>query len=335
VLEIRTRVAPVKLETDDGPTVLSRLAKDGWEPAILQSEKFFMQLAGVEDKLDMSTLRRRVDRYAGPYSAAVVGDIFFKGSDVYYFVSNPGEYLADEFGSRVLVRESREPRIEIGVVSLNTEGLDKRLGLFASALETATKSALDGRKTRYMKFDWHDEKPDTPRLDRLTDVSEEESQTTFARANLDHENVAAAEALRPTLIREILIELSEARFAREGDILNRRSKLSDKVRDAITSLKDYGLVTTEYLLECRNTGTSLTRLRTREQLEDGAASAMRCPNCGRNFDEEVSPLKNARGAVWISDDGFPGGVGRSPKRSVPEAAGPRRAPIFSVPCPRT
>jgi hypothetical protein len=41
-----------------------------------------------------------------------------------------------------------------------------------------------------------------------------------------------------------LIELSEARFAREGDILNRRSKLSDKVRDAITSLKDYGLVTT-------------------------------------------------------------------------------------------
>jgi hypothetical protein len=54
-----------------------------------------------------------------------------------------------------------------------------------------------------------------------------------------------------------------------------------------------------------------------------------------SFGERRSRLKNVRGAVWISDDGCPGGVGRAPKRSVPEAAGPRTAPTSSVPCPRT
>lgn len=46
-------------------------------------------------------------------------------------------------------------------------------------------------------------------------------------------------------------------------------------------------------------------------------------------------VEKLAGAMRISDDGCPGGGGCSPKRSVPEAAGPEHAPSSSVPCPRT
>jgi hypothetical protein len=203
-------------------------------------------------------------------------------------VSDPGEYPTDEFiMAGVVTRESEGPKVELGVISLETEGLEERLDLFVSAVETAIKASLDGRKIRHMKFEWHNEEPGTPRLDRLTNVSEEESQAKFVRATLDPEHVAAAETLRTKLVREILIELSEAGFARERDVLNRRSKLQDKVKEAISHLKDKGLITTEYLLECRGSGGSLTRVREREQLEDDVAAAMRCPSCGRSFSEEL------------------------------------------------
>lgn len=288
MLEIRTRVAKVKLEIEDVPVVLSRLSEKGWEPAILQSERYFVRLAGVEDAVDPSALRRSVDRYTGLYPSASVGDVFFKDSDVYYIANSiGGDYLMDEYGRRIAVRDDNEPSLEIGVISLNSEDLEDCLDTFASTVEAATKLALDGRKVRHMKFDWRDERPKTPRLDRLTGVSEEESQAAFVRADLDDEQVSAAEALHPKLAREILIELSEARFARERDVLSRRSKLEEKVKDAIGDLKDKGLVTTEYLLECRNTGAHLTRLRNREQLNGDVASEMRCPSCNRSFGEEV------------------------------------------------
>lgn len=286
MLEIMTRIAPVKLENEDVSSMLSCLAETGWEPAILQSEKYFMQLAGVEDRVDVSTLCNRTDRYMHPFPA-VIGDIIFRDADVYYVVNSTGEIAVDEFGSRIRVQEDNDPRVEIGVISLDPKGLDDRLDLFASAVETAIKTALDGRKTRYMKFDWRSEKRHTPRLDRLTNTSEEESRAVFARASLDDRRREAAETLRPKLARDIMIELSGARFARERDILNRRSKIEEEVKKAISDLKDKGLVTTEYLLECKTSGTSLTRLREREQIENGTASAMRCPSCGSGFDEEV------------------------------------------------
>lgn len=241
MLEVRTRVAPVKLEPEDVPVVLSRLSASGWEPAILQSEKYFARLAGVEDALDISDLRRRVNRYANPYPGDVAGDVFFRGSDIYYIAANhgSGEYLVEDDEGRI-IREDSEPSLEIGIISLSLINIEERLDSFASAAEAATKSALDGRTTGNVEFTWRDDRPATPRLDRLSRASEEESQATFVRAALDDKQISAAETLRPKLTREILIELSGARFARERDVLSKRSKLEQKVKEAINDLKKKG-----------------------------------------------------------------------------------------------
>ncbi len=121
MLEIRTRIAPIRLELEDLPSVLSRLAQDGWEPAVLQSEKYFMQLAGVDGKMSLPVIRRRVSPYGGRYTS-VVGDVFFRNSDVYYLVNDPGEFALDDVGARFRLRgaDRKDPNLEIGVISIRT-----------------------------------------------------------------------------------------------------------------------------------------------------------------------------------------------------------------------
>ncbi len=250
MLETKTLVTSVKLEPQDLISTLVSLSNTGWKPAILESERVFMEMAGVADKLDLQTLRRPVDRFSRRFFA--VGDVFFKESDVYYVVATPGEYVLDDLGRRVRIRttEREEPSLEIGIVSSEPDGIDERLKLFAGAIEEAMDAT----------FDWNEVKPGTPHLDQITTVDQEESGTKFARASLTPESIQAAYVLSDKLNRDLLIELLQAGFAREQDILNRRAKRKKEVEAALDALKTHGLIQAEYLLECKRTRTPLTRL---------------------------------------------------------------------------
>lgn len=312
MLETRTLItSSAKLEPDDLHPVLLTLSTEGWEPAILESERTFVQLAGVTDKVDLLTLRRPADRIRR--RLPIVGDVFFRESDVYYIVINLGE-SGIRFGVRVSGYEGEEPTLEIGVISSDPSGLDKRLKLFADSVDKAIKSSLDGRKTRHMTFEWRELKPGAPRLDRITTIRQEESETKFARAKLNPKEIKAARVLSTKLAREILIELSQAGFARERDVLSRRAKLKDQVKEVLGALKKHKLVQAEFLLECKQTGMPLTRLSDREQLEEGGVATLICHSCGANFNQEtlsegysVSELGQRMSrqshwmTVWITD----------------------------------
>ncbi|HEY63941.1 MAG TPA: hypothetical protein G4O02_05165 [Caldilineae bacterium] len=117
MFKTKSLTAPIKYIPRDLTPILIALAKVGWQPAILESERAFLKMAGVEDKIDVQLLRRPRDSFSRHVSAmGIAGDVFFGENDVYYLVINPG-FIEDDFGRRIVRRGGEEFYLEIGVVS--------------------------------------------------------------------------------------------------------------------------------------------------------------------------------------------------------------------------
>lgn len=288
MIETRTLTTQTKLEPDDLIPVLLKMAEQGWRPALLESQRTFLQLAGVEDGIPTLRSQKMAFRRSFP-PATFGGEVFFQEEDMYYVLTGSSARVPwDRYtlSRHYLAEESGQPFIEVGVVSCVRSGLDERLESFAQTFENAVKSSLDGRKTRHMTFEWRESRPGTPSLDRLVRASQEQGRPTLARACLEAEEIRAAQVLTSKPTRELLIDLSEAGFAREQDILGHKAKAQDDVRTALVELRESGLLNVEYLLECKHRGTPLTRLKNPEQLKSTEIEALVCPSCGSSFSQE-------------------------------------------------
>lgn len=286
MLETRALTTPFKMESGDIVQTLLALSESGWMPALIESQKYFLQLADIKDPKFLPALRDPdAIRRRSPYDSAG-GDIFFKGKDVYYFVVTTGEPVIDAYG-RLIREDNQQPTLEIGIISPESNELEKRLETFALAVETAIKSKIDGRKTRHLTFEWSEKKPGIPRLDRLTSEDEKETSKYFSRACLEPIEVKSSNVLTNKLARNTLIEISQAGFVRQQDIVNRKSKQSSEIQATIESLKEVGLLNTEYLLECKQTHAPLTRLKSVEQLQSPEIGDLTCGACGMEFRKET------------------------------------------------
>jgi hypothetical protein len=190
MLQTQSLVISAKLESGEIPSILLRLSADGWKPALLESQRAFLTLAGVADKVQLPIPQPRTS--SRRESEAIAGDVFFVGEDVYYITTDlPGQTVSvlDRLGRRILYRASdiTEPAVEIGVISPDATGLGDRLTAFAAAVEQAIKSCVDGRRTRHFNFNWRERDPGTPRLSRIASADEAQSGPSFSRATLVQE----------------------------------------------------------------------------------------------------------------------------------------------------
>lgn len=259
--------------------VLQRL--DGWTPALLESQKTLLALAGLAGNLPV---RQSMipGRWAGrqygyrPYSL-VEGDVFFRDSEV-YFAYAVGEYPPDF------------QRIVIGIVTNGSADPSVQLTTFSEALENAIRGTLDGRRTRHMSFSWC-ELPELARNQRLLKLlapDETKSGPTFIHPEIGEEELLAVTALSGKSHRDTLIEVAKVGFAREQDILGPRPKAQpDDVRDTLSALEEAGLIQSEYLLVCKQTGAPLTRLDDPAKLNDPAIGGLPCPSCSGTFAQEA------------------------------------------------
>jgi hypothetical protein len=183
-----------------------------------------------------------------------------------------------------------EPFAELGAVGEDTEALDSGLNELADVLETALRSCLDGRRVRYMKFDWESPAPSTTRLSTLRENELGDGDApAFDQADLANDAVAAADVLADPLAREVLREISRAGFARERDVTGRWTQRNRgaEVTDVVRQARKVGLLTTEYVLECRTTGDQILRLASQEDLDTGGHGDLIHPPCGRTFKDEA------------------------------------------------
>jgi len=282
------------MNPEDLRTVLLNLATEDLRPTILDTYRAFLQLAGLEDD-DLPIIYKSLRSM----NRVAAGDVFFKEEDLYYVVSiidkkvGPGEswlesaVLYERLGrtsSDILERNS-QPGIEIGIISPISENVDERLKTFATSLEKASGALWINRNADHLGFDWQPVKTGTPNLSKIISMQGEQSGPKFDRAEFTLEESSAAEILTSKLVRETLIDISQTGFARERDILGKKGKAQDDVRESLSELKNSGLLNIEYLLECKQDGTPLTRLKDPRQIEDKAIKNLLCPLCNSNFSQ--------------------------------------------------
>lgn len=68
MLDVRTLVTTLELSPTDLQAVLLQLASDRWTPAVLESERTFLRLAGVADKISQPV--RQSENYAMAFRRA-------------------------------------------------------------------------------------------------------------------------------------------------------------------------------------------------------------------------------------------------------------------------
>lgn len=292
MLTTLTRVAKVQLNNSELAEILATLSASGWTPAILESKRKFISLAGLKEESSLELYRRPTYRRA--YDSRVAnGDVFFRNDDVYFLINGLGGN-DDGFRDEILFRypeivfdeDNSSPELEIGLITTKPEGSVDRLAHFGAKVEDATSAALDEQKSKNMKFSWVERTYfRSDRLERTIATAEEQSSVSFAQAELKDEELVAANVLVSQEARQTLIELSRAVFAREKDIFG-RGRSSDSRKEAVDKLVEVQLVNREYLLECRRTGSPLTRLRDPSQLSDSSVGYLICPACNSKFEEE-------------------------------------------------
>jgi hypothetical protein len=293
MIEILSFITYDKLESADLFFVLDSLSKSGWRPAILESRRTLLDLAGVPknepivEEISRDYLRRRpmaAERYGG--------DIFFKDDDVFYLMT----YETGSWGTPWTILENPvhevktdQPRIEIGIVSKNNPSLRDRLEAFAEAVKRAALDTLDGRKTRHLKFHWTKLRDtDEPyKIKRIFAENKESTESEIAPCQLDDSESHAVSLLTDKELRTLLIDLSQVGFAREKDIFAHRGKNQEGIRLALQKLQEATLIDTVYLLSCKSTSRPLTKLLDRSALSSPDIGALKCPSCNSRFSDET------------------------------------------------
>lgn len=292
MLEIRALTSAIQLNPEDLRAILLNLATKEMRPVILDTYRTFLQLSGLVDD-DLPIIYKSLRGLTG----GAGGDVFFQEEDLFYVFSIIDKksssrdswletaVLYERLGrtsSDILERNS-QLGIEIGIISPISENVDERLRAFAASIETALKHLWIVRNADPIDFDWKPVNTGTPNLGKIIALQGEQSGPKFDRVELTPDESRAAELLTSKIARETLIEISQAGFARERDILGKKGKAQDNVREALSELKNSGLLNIEYLLECTQDGTPLTRLKDPKQIEDKAIKNLLCPLCNLNF----------------------------------------------------
>ncbi|MDQ3693427.1 MAG: hypothetical protein M3464_07350 [Chloroflexota bacterium] len=157
---------------------------------------------------------------------------------------------------------------------------------FARVLEAAFQlSAPAGQDNVDSGLNWEEPTIRSP-LAQVKQIRDDEPTIKFIPASLVTEQINGSKLLADQKNRETLIDLSQAGFVREKDILSRRAKKRDEVKTALEVLKKENLIVSEFLIECRKNGSSLARISDRSQLTESGVGNLICPSCTARFTQE-------------------------------------------------
>ena len=269
--------------------VLLKLSELGWKPALLESQVRFLECADIPiEKLTQIWLN--LPPYYRP--RGVNGDIFFVGDGEVFFllIASRSSYMEGYWEERFseppvhLAQESRRPQIILGVISSTSEELDQRLNEFIVAVETAIKSIGRQNETNEA-FRWEEVSLGTSSLSKLRNEAASR-EIRFEEPELGADYINAAYILVDAATRELLIEISQAGFVLERDLLGRKRKDSEKIQAILEKARQGGLVTVDYVLECKKEGKVLTRLSSQEQINVPGVAELKCPFCNSSFGQE-------------------------------------------------
>lgn len=229
-------------------------------------------------------------------------DVFFMDGDVYYTVivsrefrefhpRGPVEpqdfmYLISSSSRRASMSESRT--LEAGIVSQGESEIRNKLAAFTEAIQKAAEKVVGHETVEAFPFSWIPrEVPHSRMADLRRRFAKENIQVNVIPAVIENTRAGAAEILSVKGHRSLLLELKEAGFARESDVLARRGAKEEETKASLEVLKFSELVKSEFLLQCRKSSSLLVRVASRKEIEEAPVAGLVCASCSRTFKDEL------------------------------------------------
>lgn len=283
-MQTRTMNVNVTIDPSDLQAILVSLTGSGWVPALFEARQKVLEIAGLLGKIILPAVSNKFP-YEVNRSRSCLGDIFFRGEDVYFIIVRLQDESQDKALSIAFDILSGRYGVgtEIGIITNDLCGAEQKLKLFSDTFQNCIISSLDGRKTRHMRFDWQEGTVGTRLLDQIKNDLEDGATIKFVEPDITDERLLASGVLLNEVNRETLIEISRAGRVRAHDI--RKIKKQDTEKP-ILELKQYGLLSVEYIVECIKSSTPLVRLVSKVQLEDSNVGDLVCASCDRHYREE-------------------------------------------------
>lgn len=285
MLFTRRATTEAKLTEVEARRVVAHLRAVGWAPVGLEAEIAAARVANLSEEAVVNN-GIRVPR--GPDGPGA-GDVFFHDKDAYYFFA-----LNTEDTGRMLffspddeaVTPSGQDSVEIGVVSTDGTGLEKRIQDFGEAVVAGIKETIDGRRFRHLSFNWIEPPANQGKLGKLCERLEKEgARVRFNEPQFDETALDGSRLLLDIKTREILRDLSSAGgFALESDIIRSRG---EDAKAILVRLTKAGLSHTSIMVQCRQSSRPLTRVDDPELVQAGSGGDLQCATCGRRFADEL------------------------------------------------
>jgi transposase-like protein len=225
-------------------------------------------------------------------------EIFFSERNLVFVVNAPstatlaiaGGIDARRYLEQILGFNDRQAvGVLIGGVGAEQSSIKSLVDDFCASFEFALRKSIDGRKARHLKFQWEARNRrrsgDEQILARLRD--EEVGLRFSGPVELDESTIGRVAVMTDSTSRLIIREIGESGFVRHEDLLGRRGKRREEFTKALDKIKESGLVSSEYLLQCRKTSAQLVRVQDIEELSIPSAAGFRCASCNRPFVDEL------------------------------------------------
>lgn len=321
MLEIKFFSSPVTISSVEFSDVItSVIQKTGWPGGIDESRKALASVLDFRPKpLNTGVVGRGPDRGS-------VGIEFFSKDDNFLCVINS---LETALRSSVMVHSrgalqrynvgpwfgvDENDSFLVGVIGPDPAKADTLLSTLKEAIDEALEVTLEGKRAKRPKHVWTNFMPGSRKLSFNEWLRDRGTDVRFLAADLTKAVIERAEVMADKNVRTLMVEISEARFAREIDILSRRGGEADEYGQALESIKTASLVDSEYVLQCKKTSAQLGRIADKEFLRNSGFAEIKCTSCGRKFSEELlkegysistAGAEMLRGShwmtVWVSD----------------------------------
>lgn len=288
MLETLINICEMKIIPDDLFLILKELHSQGWKPALYSTQNYFLNQANIEFDYPIFSGDRRM--YYPKTKNYFVGDIFFREKDLFYIVNHRSENERHREGA-YFIRQDKPiyNAIEVGVISEEPENIENQLKEFTDIIEESIKKKVDGRKTRYVEFYWSKLNTNSGKIKNITNNDDEGSSTLFEKPKCDDDEIQSSILLNDNFIRKLLIEISQAGFAREMDIITKKNKKISASK--LNDLKTNKLLITDILIECKKTGSQLTKVKERSLITKAGMEKLSCPYCNAQFkDEKITEI---------------------------------------------
>ncbi|HYC03263.1 MAG TPA: hypothetical protein VED40_08230 [Azospirillaceae bacterium] len=240
----------------------------GYKPLLKEARDFLWKSAGIPEAAIADEYPSRRD-ISVDYMEAMCGELYVDGNSIAVLSAEGGFFSEHDFES-----------LTVSFMSIDDCEIHAKFTKFSEAVLECARRVLKKRDEELSSLQWADR---SSHEEADEEGNDEEEQ--FGRAVLESAYVVGAQAIAKSKLQKLLIEISQAGFARARDLLSRR-RSGGAYKDALVQFSEAGVVRTDQVIECKANGSPLCRIDNQSEAIPDSVLNLVCVGCNRSYRSE-------------------------------------------------